>query len=532
MVITNKQLFIVLGLIFLAFTPLLKADFINFDDGVHVYDNPLVTTFSLHNVKEIFTQTINDTYVPLTTLSFSIENTIFGLNPLALHVDNIFLHLVVCFLLYRLGLAIKLGHGVSLLAVLLFGLHPMHVESVAWITERKDVLYSSLYLAALLSYIKYAQGLVLGSKRGYYLLSLGLCGLAILAKPMALSFPLILFVVDWYLAGLEGSERRIHVLDKIPFFAVVVPIALITFTLNQRPVPVDSHAALTWFSSFGFYLTKFFFPVNLSPIYQAPSLYIGLTVIPLGLTLWFLRHNRLFIFAIAYYFFSIFFLLRMDTTDIHVVADRFMYLPSVGLCFLIGYFINKLFALPRGRTPATAFVWVVVGVLFIQTFSMARIWQNYDKFWNYTIAHNPKCNELPFTVQGDKAYEQKEYAKAVDLYTIAITIRPTEELFTLRGKAEYGAGKVKEALDDFMHIKKNDETTLAWRGFLMMKLGRYEEAAIVLTQSIDQWPVAENYLNRGIAYKSLGQVELARADLARACELTDDVRVYKQCEGK
>ncbi len=387
----------------LAFSLVFQSGFLQWDDDFHVTNNPFIRSLDLWHIQQIFTQTINKIYIPLTTLTYAVEYHFFQLNPFVYHLTNLLLHLGVVCLIFFFTLQLKFSLRIAAYASLLFAVHPMHVESVVWITERKDVLYAFFYLSSILNYCTYLNS----QKKSNYGLSLLFGFLSILSKPMALSLPLILFVCDWWHKDDHSlkSKKKLLIL-KIPYFLYIVPITWITYSLHARiPGEGISKSLLTWIWSFSFYLIKFFYPVKLSPLYTQPlpislsnPIYLlSVAVFSLSmLSICLFRKNRLFLFAWLYYFLSIFFLLRFDAkADFGIVTDRFMYLPSLGFCLLLGYYFGRDTKLlpykqPRIISAFTNVIFIVlVALLSLNTFKQSKIWVNSLNLWNYIIATNP-----------------------------------------------------------------------------------------------------------------------------------------------
>src|SRR3989338_6618178 len=185
-------------LVIFAYSPSLRNQFVNWDDDAHFLANPFVQSF---NLQEIFTTTVNGIYIPLTSLSFALEYHFFKAAPFIYHLDNLLLHLAVTVMVFLFCLRGGSSLPAAGEAALIFGPHPVHVESVAWVTERKDVLYALFYMAALLSYTRHIQLLQdkTGRKKRWPFIATVIFGfLSVLAKPMALSLPFILFLLDWF----------------------------------------------------------------------------------------------------------------------------------------------------------------------------------------------------------------------------------------------------------------------------------------------------------------------------------------------
>ncbi len=150
---SHRQTLVISALLiltFLIYAQVLGHEFVNWDDNTHITENLQVRSLSSDNITRIFTSTIHKTYIPLTILSFAVEYKLVGLNPFLYHLNNLLLHLLVVFLIFRFAMVLGLKPIGAVTAAFIFGLHPMHVESVAWATERKDVLYSVFYLGSVL----------------------------------------------------------------------------------------------------------------------------------------------------------------------------------------------------------------------------------------------------------------------------------------------------------------------------------------------------------------------------------------------
>lgn len=500
MTVTRNNLLMltaVLAVIAFAFLPSLFNGFTNFDDDSHVWSNPSI--INNEGIVSIFQSHVNKTYIPLTVLSFKIEYSLFGLHPFFYHFNNLLLHLAVAALIFFLGLRLRLAGWTAAAAALLFGIHPMHVESVAWITQRKDVLYSVFYLAAVYAYWHYLEQ----KSKPAYVFSMIFGLLSILVKPMALSLPLILLLCDWF----HGRKPDKNMwLDKIPFVLYIIPIAWITYTLNARePVTTALQAALIWAWSFSFYILKFIFPLDLSPLYALPQpvnisnpVYLFAWIVSLLFCagVWIGRKNKWIVFAAGFYMLSIFFLLRFDDFDFTIVADRYMYLPSTGICFLAGAWLElgakHLNARRWGETGKIAAV-ILLGALTValafKTFSQCRIWKDGVTVWSAMIPHNP---ENAFVLH-------------------------------LRAQAYEARGNYDAALEDYTQVLELDSKYLMAynnRGMIFLRYRLWDQALKDFNTMISlDSSFAQSYSNRSFVHLSRGHFDLALADLNKTLEL-------------
>ncbi|MBI5416133.1 MAG: hypothetical protein HZA29_04890 [Candidatus Omnitrophica bacterium] len=299
----------VLVITFVAYSPVLRGEFLLWDDDVHVLDNVTIRGLDLEHVQDMFTATVNKTYIPLTSLSFALEYRFVGYKPFLYHLDNVLLHLAVVAFVFFLGRRLGLAPPGAWVAALIFAVHPMRVESVAWITERKDVLYAVFYLAALMAYLRYLE-----RKKYFWLfLTTALGALSMLAKAMALSIPLILVLIDWF----KGRPLKVATLaEKLPFLVLIGGIGWLTYSAHAR-IPGESvvQSALIWPWTFTFYLRQFVFPVFSVPVFRLPKpvspanpeyLLSLLVLLAVAAAVIRFRKNKWFIFAVLFYFFRYF----------------------------------------------------------------------------------------------------------------------------------------------------------------------------------------------------------------------------------
>ena len=419
------SVFLMILVVFFVFFPCLRAGFLNIDDKEHVLANHAILSLSPDSFKAVFIQTVNNVYIPLTTLSFAVEHHFFGFNAFVFHLDNLIFHIVnvilVFFLVQRLGVPL----GAAFLAALIFGIHPMKVESVVWVTERKDVLYALFYILALHMYLSYLKNKSIGAYLGTLFFGL----ISILAKPMALSLPVILLLFDW----LQGRRWDKNVfIEKIPFFLYVIEIGSLSYLFNMRnPVSNVGEAILIWIWSFNFYICKFFWPEHISFAYFLPHpialsnwLYacsLGLFVLIMGaLIRW--RKNRWMVFAFGYYFFSIFFLLRFDEGgDFTVISDRFMYLPCLGFCLWIGVWLEQLLKSKQSIVLMAFIFTILLGPI---TFKQCQNWYNSISLWDQVVREYPAI-DVPYFMRGVTYAELGKDNQALADFSKAIELNPS-----------------------------------------------------------------------------------------------------------
>ena len=260
---------------FLLFYNTLTNNFVNLDDSGYIKDNPDIKSLSAKNIAAIFSSFYNANYHPFTTLSYAIEYNLFGLNAKPYHFVNLFIHLLNTFMVFRLIKKISGKIEIAAITALFFAIHPMHVESVAWISERKDLLYSFFFISGLSTYYEYIHATANRNKWYIYTILLFLCSL--LSKSTAIIFPLMLLIFDYYFR--RGWKKKV-LFEKIPFFLLSLVFGVITI-LSQKSAGAINADLMPEYSLFqrffvvcfttSYYIVKLFLPFNLAVLHFAPT---------------------------------------------------------------------------------------------------------------------------------------------------------------------------------------------------------------------------------------------------------------------
>ncbi|MGA2824073.1 MAG: phospholipid carrier-dependent glycosyltransferase, partial [Bacteroidales bacterium] len=261
-------LIIIILISFITYLPVFHNSLLAWDDDGYIKNNPLIYSI---NLKEIFSQYVLGNYHPVTILTLATEYHFFGSNETGYHVVNLFLHLLnVIFVFYTVFLLSDKA-GVALVASLLFGIHPLHVESVAWVAELKDLLYAFFFLASYVFYLKYIKN----QQKKFYLIAFFLFLVSLLSKAMAVSLPVVLILTDYF----KGRKINIKtLLEKVPFFLLAFVIGVLAILAQKSSAAIQDMAIYTFpqrivFACYGFitYLFKLLLPLNLSAYYPYPG---------------------------------------------------------------------------------------------------------------------------------------------------------------------------------------------------------------------------------------------------------------------
>ena len=486
-------LVLILIFTFLMFYPNVQYDYVNWDDDVNVTINPNVQNLNKESVRNMFTSTVIGGYTPLTTLTFALEVNQWGFNPKVHHLNNIILHLLCTLLVFILLKSLGIESFIVIAATFLFALHPMRVESVAWITERKDVLYGTFFLFSAILYIRF-------SKSGnylYYILALFTFVLALLSKIQAVSLPLALLVIDFFR---EGRFTFRQILNKIPFFVLSLATGLagIHFlslegsleTGNIMPIWerifIGSYSLLI-------YLVKSVIPYELSAIYPFPArlTWMHYVSLPVALALVFgifkIRKFRKEVwFGFLFFFVNVVFMLQIIGAGQGYLADRFTYVGYIGLFFLMALAIRQL-ALSKLNYFLIPLAGFYLGVLTWQTSQRIKVWENTETLFTDVIEKYPRV-AVAHNNMGRYFREQNQYDKAIASYNQALAIDPNSyNTLNNRGKAFFDTGRTEEALADFNRsVELNGEyaESRSNRGAALASKGEYEAALIDLDKAV------------------------------------------------
>jgi protein O-mannosyl-transferase len=562
----------ILVITLIAFLPSLPNQFINtWDDNAYVTANPLITHLDWESFKSFFTNQVNGTYVPIPLLSWAVEFNLFGLHPFAYHLDNLLLHLLCTSLVFYLFMVLRLPVLYAGFGALLFGIHPMHVESVAWVTERKDLLFCLFYLGSLIMYCKYL--LSEKEKPKYFLLTLLLFVLSLFSKIQAVSLTLIIILLDyWFVRPLKWKL----VWEKIPFFLLSLGFGIAGYFILQHLQVIDirdkyslTERILMGLFSLSAYLFKLFLPVNLSIFYPYPVepggsvsvlYYLNIVFLIILAVLVFLsiRKTKAVVFGSLFFLFNVMFLLQIIRAGNAYQADRFTYVAYIGLFFLVAWSVHLFrdrFRSQRMLLPGLAIVFSVL--FFSATYARCKDWKDSITLWGDVISKYDHA-KIAYYNRGVEYATLEEWEMAVDDYSKAIEIDPNYfKAYSNRGVAYRNFGQWDKAIADYtkaIEIDPGYATDYYNRGNAYRNLQQWDKALADYTKAISidpkfidaysnrgivygnkgQWDnaiveyssaigidakFAKGYSNRGIAYGNLGQWDKAVKDLSKAIEL-------------
>src|SRR5881409_405258 len=538
-----------------AFLPTLQNQFVAWDDDKNFLDNPRYRGLGWAHLRWMFTAFHLGHYIPLTWVTFGMDHLLWGMKPVGYHLTNLLLHAanaVLFFSLVRriltraLPSAAERDHALAVsagFAALVFAIHPLRVESVAWVTERRDVLSGLFYLLTILEYLRAREP----EKRGrwWYWLSVVTFVCALLSKSMAASLPVVLLILDVYplrrLGGAIGwwSEpaRRVYV-EKIPFVLLAAAASAIAFMAQFSAQTAASLAQLSVLgrlavSAYGlsFYLGKLVVPVNLSPLYELPPtvnpgalpfiLSYGLVLAITAFVLVLRRAPGLLATWLAYIV-VLLPVLGIFQIGLQIAADRYTYLAGLGWAILAGAGLLSCWRTSRGSKTGTPAALLVAGVaicvvvgLGVLTWNQVQVWRDSERLWAHALAIDP---DSP-VAQNNFGYELDRRGKlveAIDHYRQALRIKPDYALAHTNWGAALGRqGKPAEAIDHYrqaLRIKPGDALAHTNWGVELAQQGKLAEAIEHFQEALRIKP------DDALAHTNLGLALTLQGKLAEAFE--------------
>jgi tetratricopeptide (TPR) repeat protein len=549
---------------FMVYTPTLRNDFV-WDDGKYVCENNHIQSLDSLSLYGMCTTFYKSNWHPLTWLSHATDYAVWDLNPFGHHLTNIILHgfntVLVFFLVMQLVLKAKeVNHTpspskmsfsphtgsmiVASVTALLFGLHPLHVESVAWVAERKDLLCAFFFLLTLLSYLSYTSSAVNRHRWIRYVFCLLLFALALMSKSMAVTLPVTLLLIDIYPLRRVSRrpEKKVSVLvEKMPFFALSAVSSVLTILAQRSGGAIGSLEQfhldarfLNGLRSIAFYLGKMILPINLVPYYPFPShihwldlpyLLSALLVLTItGMCVWKLTQGKYLFFIVwSYFMVTLLPVLGIIQVGGQAAADRYTYLPGVSIFLVMGIGALRIFEKTALKThrivsagPALAFI-CILAFLGQLTVTQIRIWHNPESLWSYVISAFPGRVALAHNNLGNAYTEKGSLDKAISEYKKSLELNPHyAETHNNLGTAYFESGKVDEAIAEYtlaLTIKPDFVDVRTNLGRAYLRKGMINEVISEYKKVLDLRPLnAEIHYDLGVVYYKGGEVEEAIAE--------------------
>jgi Flp pilus assembly protein TadD len=586
----------------LAFSGSLGHNLLEFDDNMYVYENPLIYPLNGATVIRIFTTPYFRSYTPLTLLSHAIDFDLWGKQPFGHHLSNVLIHginsvLVLILAILVLGIRRLEGNEVCpnlrtllvrnadpvtlaapIAAALLFALHPLRVESVSWVSDRKDLLLTLFAIPSLIAYLLYGEHRGRGG-RVYYTVALITAGMAMLAKTIGTMLPIVFLLVDAFPLRPDFARPRWQALlrEKIPFLTLSLGAGLMSVSAVQgvlrhpglyHPTPLEKILQPTY--ALAFYLAKTVWPFDLTPMYTGGSLFalvsgligvVSVTALCIraarhGDTKWLLAWGSYLLLVVPT-------VIGKPTAGIQAWADRYSYLPSVPLVLMFGSIVGAGL-MGRGRIGGLSVRRLTLAVTFalmtfltVQTIRQVPLWHDDERLWRYAIAVDREAvmahtnlamiltakgradealaaadsaialkpeyasahgaKGLAYDIKGDTAGAIKAYTRAIQLDSNYI------DAYSNLGNVYLGAGRYDEAVALYTSAIRRDPTFFS--AYYNMGIAYYRRGDLAAGMDAFEATLRVNptypntYFNMGIIYADWGDHESARRHFIRAADL-------------
>jgi len=549
---TNKRWIIPGVCIFLAVITLvvygqtLRSGFVNYDDDNYVYENPTVAAgLTLKGIASAFSHGEVDNWVPLTTISHMLDCQMYGLNAGGHHLTNVLLHTASVILLFLVLRQMTGALWRSAFVAAVFAVHPLHVESVAWVSERKDVLSGLFFMLTLWAYVAYVRQ---PASFARYLMVLFLFGLGLMSKPMLVTLPFVLLLLDYWPLKRFSNTEPVHwlksfsipaqlVLEKVPLLMLSIASCISTVLVQRRVSAMQSlnnlhlstrvgNALLSYVT----YIGQLFYPAKLAVLYPYPSgslpfwkiigACVVLVVISLGAFLW--RRKRPYLLVgWLWYLGMLVPVIGLVQVGSQALADRYTYLPQIGLCLMLVWLAADVSTGWRNRRLLlNSVASIIIITLIFSARVQASYWKNSETLWIHTLSVTSN-NSFANNNLGIVLIQNGQVDGAIIHFQEGLAINPNDaDTHDNLGYALAQKGLVDEAIVEYQKALVNDPNNakacynfgnaLAQKGQVDEAIVEYQKALSINSNN------ADFYSNLGNALVQKGQLDEAINDYQRA----------------
>ena len=492
-----------------------RLGFIIYDDWDYVYKNPdVLSGINLKSIQWAFTTAHSSNWHPLTWLSHMLDCQWFGLHPSGHHWVNLGFHAANTLLLYLVLWEMTGARWRSFLVAALFACHPMHIQSVAWISERKDVLSGFFAMLTLWAYARYVKKSKVQSPKSkvFYGLALVFFALGLMSKPMLVTLPVVMLLLDfwplnrWRTAIPDKQKPKFNlaefiktwrplIVEKIPMFLLCLASCIVTLWAQRSGNSVISLNQIDWQDrhlhavlSYSLYLGKMFWPVNLAIFYpytpMEPDKFVCLILLPILLSIICLWRWRAQPYLLAGWFWFVIMLvpvIGLVQVGMQSMADRYTYLPSIGLFIAVAWGMAEIAV--RSKLWRTGMAWggiILVSACLLDTRHQLRFWQNNITLFTHVVEVTRENNFVGYFFLGNSYGEAGDLDGAAKSFESALEVAPRFK--EARGKLGYVLlfqKKYEAAASQFSEIIRLHPTNIfahEYLGHALVAEGKYAEA--------------------------------------------------------
>ena len=536
--------FLLALLVWGVFGQTLRHEFVNYDDGRYVYDNPAISKgLTLEGVRWVLTHPHGANWHPLTSLSHMLDCQLYGLNPAGHHGTNVLFHMATVILLFLVLRQMTGSLWRSAFAAAVFAIHPLRAESVAWVSERKDVLSGFFFMLTLGAYLRYVRR---PFSAGRYAAVAVFFSLGLMSKSMLVTLPFVLLLLDFWplkrFQALETKKTIIRlVLEKIPLLLLSAVFCSVTVWAQRGAISSDTALPVSWrfgnaFCSYVVYIKQLVFPSGLAPFYPHPE--TGLPLWKIGASVVLLTGISWGVFAgrKKYPYLTVGWLwyLGMLVPVIGIMqvgtqahADRYTYLPQIGLVIMATWLaVDWCAALRHRRAVLSAAAAVLLAVLAIAAHKQISYWRDSFSLWTHTLACTDG-NYLAHNNLGLVLDRQGSRDEAIRHYQKSIEINPRfAEAYNNLGVVLETQGKLEAAAECYekaLEINPDYADAHGNLGSVFGKQGQIEKAILHLEKALKINPdLTEAHNNLGSLFGRQGQFDKAVPHFEKALEIKPD----------
>jgi protein O-mannosyl-transferase len=515
----------------------LRNDFVRWDDGMLVYENPAIREISPRSLAYIFTHYDPELYIPLTFLTYQIEYQLGGQGAFIYHFNNLLLHTLNALLTAWFVFLLGRRKWLALLCGLLFAVHPLHAEAVEWVSARKDVLSTFFFLFSVIAYMHWREDRI----KRLLLFSLAAFAFGLVSKVMVITLPVILLLIDW------KERRRISLrmlTEKIPYIAVAGVFGVIAVLGKTGVIQSSTLSAkiLMACKSAVFYLEKLLWPTKLSLLYpyvkpitlSSPDFFIPIGVlIALAVFAWWtLRWGRGVVFGLAFYLVTVaptfINFAKGGELDVYFASDRYAYIPSIGIFYAVAWLAWTLLERYRAADDDRPRLFQVIGGVMILVFAVVAfrqsfVWRNTETLFQNVLAQYPESSHVAHNNLGNVYRLRGELDQAVDEYKQAIAIRPHAKTISNLGATYRRQGLLTEAHAEYqkaLTIHAGSREAHLGLGLVLLAEKRYADAEARFREAARIDPTYEEaFTNLGVALLNQGKTQEAITAYRQAIEV-------------
>jgi protein O-mannosyl-transferase len=507
-----------IALVWIVFGGTLGHDFVNYDDKTYVYGNSLVSAgLTPRGLIQAFVDIQTGNWHPLTVISHMLDCQLYGLKAGGHHFTNALFHTIAVLLLFFWLCEVTGALWRSAFVAAVFAIHPLRVESVAWIAERKDVLSAVFFLLTLGAYLRYVRMPSIGR----YVTTSILFACGLMSKPMLVTVPLVLLLLDYWPLNrrqkAEGRDQRSEiqswsmlVAEKIPLFALSIVSCVVTFLVQERSAGSIAQLPLTWrienaVVSYVTYIWQMLWPANLAVFYPHPENQLAIWqvclaaafLIAITVLVFALRQTRPYLLVgWLWYLWMLVPVIGIVEVGLQGHADRYTYLPQIGLYLAITWLVADLWVSLRYRTEILiAGAVIVIAALSACAWKQTAYWQNGETLWTRTLAVT-KDNDVAHTNFGMLLTDRGQLDDALSHFQAALEIRSSSahphydlSLALIHGDIGNALARKGELDEAIVHLRKAVELQPDYAD-AHYNLGTALFQKAQLDEAIAQWQIA------------------------------------------